>query len=131
MLLCYFCYTGLLDTQSITFETISASHSLCVICDFAPWTKDNTSCVVFIHLLETSYSSSKVAYKNSTGKGRACFPDLPTDKQYVVNITVVDGLYNQTLHSMNVSINFTSSQYVIVLYHRVQEIIFLFCLCRC
>ena len=91
-------------------ETISDSQSLCVTCDFAPWTRDDTNnyCLILIHILGASYNSSKTAHKNSSGKGRTCFSDLPTDKQYIiVNVAVVEN--NQTLHSTNVSINFTSS----------------------
>ena len=100
---------GLFDTESITTDTISSSQSLCVTCYFAPWTIENTTCTILIHILETSNKSSLNIHKNSsTGKGRECISKLPTDKEYIVNIAVVE---NQTIHvhPVNISINFTSS----------------------
>ena len=76
------------------------SPTLCVVCHFAPWAKGLAGCFIHIHILigRASHNATEAAQKNSTGMGEACFPDLPTGSQYVVDVAVGD-YYDRTQRS--------------------------------
>ena len=86
------------DTQSIVLLHKREAPTLCVVCHFAPWAKGLAGCFIRIHVEGAPQHVTKIAQKNSTGMGEACFPDLPTGSQYVVDVAVGD-YYDRTQRS--------------------------------
>ena len=86
-----FTLLGLFDVQNATLELKKDINSLCVTCQFAPWTKDQDGCSISIRIGKTQRATPPILAKqnSTTGLANHCF-SYSLNGTHLVTVSVTD-----------------------------------------